>query len=172
MKCHLSASPNIVRRTARNAATVPAIVALSPGDRPPDELPFPANGGLLTVCVGVDTLPVMGVPELVEAADVVDKGDAELVEAADVMDKGDDGDGLKRNSKSALTDSSEFFLEWQISQWKTVGIICQLFEVYIHGTSKVYRIQEARKEAQESLEVLTKRYNAPPSGPSLLELPT
>jgi hypothetical protein len=158
MKCHLSASPNIVRRTARNAATVPAIVALSPGDRPPDELPFPANGGLLTVCVGVDTLPVMGVPELVEAADVVDKGD--------------DGDGLKRNSKSALTDSSEFFLEWQISQWKTVGIICQLFEVYIHGTSKVYRIQEARKEAQESLEVLTKRYNAPPSGPSLLELPT
>jgi hypothetical protein len=112
MRCHLSASPNIDRRTATNAATVPAIVALSPGDRPPDELPFPANGGLLTVCVGVgvDTLPVMGVPELVEAADVVDKGD--------------NGDSLKRNSKSALTDSLEFFPEWQISQWKTIGIIC------------------------------------------------
>ncbi len=36
----------------------------------------------------------------------------------------------------------------------------------------MYRIQAARKEAQESLEVLTKRYNAPPSGPSLVELPT
>jgi hypothetical protein len=159
MKCHLSASPSIVRRTATKAATVPAIVALSPGVRPPDESPFPANSELLTVCVGVDTLPVMGVPELIEAADVVDKGD--------------DGDCLKRNSKSALTDSSIFFFpEWQISQWKTVGIICQLFGVYIHRASKVCRIQEARKEAQESLEVLIKRYNAPPSGPSLLELPT
>lgn len=140
MRCHLIASPTIVRRTATNAATVPAIVALSPVDRPPDELPFPTNGGLFTVCVGVgvgvDTLPVMRVPELVEVADVVDKGD--------------DGDGLKRNSKSALTYSSEFFPEWQISQWKTVGIICQLFEVYIHGTSRVYRIQEASKEAQEA----------------------
>jgi hypothetical protein len=101
MRCHLIASPRIVRRTATNAATQLAIVALSAGDRPPDELLFPANGGLFTVCVGVDTLPVMAVPELVEAADVVDKGD--------------DGDGLKRNSKSALTDSSEFFPEWQIS---------------------------------------------------------
>lgn len=80
----------IVRRTARNLVTVPAIVALSPDDRPPDELPVPVDvGGLLTVAVGVDTLLVMvevftvcegsdkllvvGVPELVDAPDVVDK---------------------------------------------------------------------------------------------------